>query len=109
MKYVTTIDLTSLSALRIFIRNVREVGGIPLISGVNSDLDLFFKKTNLESDIGIENIFRSENEVFASTTNALQKARASLDCEIGDKAQKSAACTQLDSVPTFKITNTSSF
>ncbi|MBU3114709.1 SulP family inorganic anion transporter [Clostridium lacusfryxellense] len=90
MKYVTTIDLTSLSALKVFIRNVRETSGIVLISGVNSDLDLFFKKTNLESDIGIENIFRSENEVFASTTNALQKARASLNCESGDKAQKLA-------------------
>jgi len=102
MKYVTTIDLTSLSALKVFIRNVKEAGGILLISGVNSDLDLFFKKTNLESNIGIENIFRTENEVFASTTNALQKARASLNCEIGDKAQKSAACTLLDSVSTFK-------
>jgi len=102
MKYVNTIDLTSLNTLKVFIRNVREAGGTMLISGVNSDLDLFFKKTNLESDIGIENIFRSENEVFASTTNALQRARASLNCEIGDKAQKSVACTLLDSVTTFK-------
>jgi len=89
MKYVTTIDLTSLSALKVFIRNLREVGGILLISGVNSDLDLFFKKTNLESDVGIENIFRAEDEVFASTTNALHKARTSLNCEIGDKVQTS--------------------
>jgi len=78
MRYVTTIDLTSLNALKVFIRNVREAGGSMIVSGVNSDIDLFFKKTNFDSDIGIENIFRSENDVFASTTNALQKARASL-------------------------------
>ena len=89
MKYVTTIDLTSLSDLKVFIRNLREVGGILLISGVNSDLGLFFKKTNLEYDVGIENIFRSENEAFASTTNALRKARTSLNCEIDDKAETS--------------------
>lgn len=95
MKYVTTIDLTSLSALKVFIRNVRESDGILLISGVNSELNLFFKKTNLETDIGIENIFRSEDEVFAATTNDLQKARASLECEIGHKDQKSAAGSTL--------------
>lgn len=95
MKYVTSIDLTSLSVLRVFISNVREVGGITLISGVNSNLDLFFRKMNFESDIGIENIFRSENEVLASTTNALQKARVYLNCEIGDKTQKFVAYTKI--------------
>lgn len=81
MRNVTTIDLTSLSTLKDFNRNVKEAGGITIVSGVNSDLDLFFKKTNFESDIGIENIFKSENEVFASTTDALQKARASATYE----------------------------
>jgi len=98
MKYVTTIDLTSLSALRVFVRNVREAGGILIISGVNPELDLLLKRSNLDTDIGVENIFMSENEVFASTTNALEKARAALNCGIGDNANKSAACTIINSV-----------
>ncbi|MDR3584576.1 MAG: STAS domain-containing protein, partial [Desulfosporosinus sp.] len=107
MKYVTTIDLTSLSALKVFIRNVREAGGILIISGVKSDLDIMLKKSNLDTDIGIENIFMSENEVFASTTNALERARAALNCESDDNAKKSAACTIIDSVSAS--TNASSF
>lgn len=88
MRNVTTIDLTSLNTLKAFNRNVKEAGGITIVSGVNSDLDLFFKKTNFESDIGIENIFKSENEVFASTTNNLQKARSSVNYETDDKVHK---------------------
>ncbi|MDR3602334.1 MAG: SulP family inorganic anion transporter [Desulfosporosinus sp.] len=104
MKYVTTIDLTSLSALKVFIRNVREAGGILIISGVKADLDLILKKSNLDSDVGIENIFMSENEIFASTTNALERARAVLNCET---SEKSAACTIINSVSA--VANPSSF
>jgi len=107
MKYVTTIDLTSLSALKVFIRNVREAGGVLIISGVKPDLDLMLKRSNVESDIGADNIFMSENEIFASTTNALDRARAALNCGIGDNV-KSAACTLIDSVSTFKGAKTSS-
>ena len=109
MKYVTTIDLTSLSTLKVFIRNVREAGGILIISGVRSELDLMLKKSNLDSDIGINNIFVSENEVFASSTNALVRARAALNCEIDSTTKKSAACTILESVSTVKEPNASSF
>jgi SulP family sulfate permease len=98
MKYVTTIDLTSISTLKVFFRNVREAGGVLIISGVTPDLDSILKLSNVESDVGIDNIFMTENEVFASTTNALARARAVLNCEIGDNAKKSAACTMIDSV-----------
>ena len=97
MKYVTSIDLTSLSTLKVFVRNVREAGGILIISGVNPDLDLMLKKSNLDKDVGVDNIFMSENEVFASTTNALDRARTALSCGIKD-TKKSAACTVIDSV-----------
>ncbi|MDR3584769.1 MAG: SulP family inorganic anion transporter [Desulfosporosinus sp.] len=100
MKYVTTIDLTSISALTVFFRNVREVGGVLIISGVTPNLASILKKSNVESDVGIDNIFLSENEIFASTTNALARARAVLNCETVDNAKKSAACTILDSIAT---------
>ena len=79
MKYVTTIDLTSLSALTVFIRNVREAGGTIIISGVKSDFDLILKKSNLDTVIGLDNIFKSEDEVFASSTNTLERARTALN------------------------------
>ncbi|MDR3584755.1 MAG: SulP family inorganic anion transporter [Desulfosporosinus sp.] len=88
MKYVTTIDLTSLSALTVFIRNVREAGGTIIISGVKSDFDLMLKKSNLDTVIGLDNIFKSENEVFASSTNALERARTALNSGAGDNAKK---------------------
>jgi len=101
MKYVTTIDLTSLSTIKTFIRNVRETGGILIISGVKSDLDIMLKNSSIDSDIGINNIFMSENEVFASSTNALERAIAAIGCDIHDNGQKSASCALLESVANF--------
>ena len=37
MKYVTSVDLTSLKALQVFMRTVKESGGILIISGVKSE------------------------------------------------------------------------
>ncbi|SPF46526.1 fragment of putative sulfate:proton symporter (anion:anion symporter or antiporter of the sulfate permease SulP family) [Candidatus Desulfosporosinus infrequens] len=107
MKYVTTIDLTSISALRVFSRNVREAGGVLIISGVTPELDSILKKSDVEADVGIDNVFLSENEIFASTTNALARAKAMLNCGIGDNGKKSVACKVIDSVSTD--TSSSSF
>ena len=86
MKYVTTIDLTSISALRVFIRNAKEAGGTLIISGVKSDLNSLLKRSNIDSDIGADNIFMSENDVFASTTSALERAKTALTYEAGNKS-----------------------
>ncbi|WP_242976016.1 SulP family inorganic anion transporter [Desulfosporosinus sp. FKB] len=79
MNHVTTVDLTSLTALKVFVRNVRENNGTLIVSGVKPDLAALLKKSNFDTDIGPENIFMSENEVFASTSNALVRARAALN------------------------------
>lgn len=101
MKYVTSVDLTSLNALKIFIRTVREAGGILIISGVKSELNSLLKNSNVTSYIGEDNIFMSENEIFASSTNALEKARAAISCDLDDNGQKSASCTLLESDTNF--------
>ena len=101
MKYVTSIDLTALHALKIFIRTVKEAGGILIISGVRTELRTMLESSNLVSDIEVENLFMSENEVFASSTNALERARAVLNCKFGDNGEKSAACSLLESVSNF--------
>lgn len=100
MKYVASIDLTSLNALKVFIRTVREAGGILIISGVKEELSSMIKNTNLETDIDADNIFMSENEVFTSSTNALERAKEVLHCEKSTE-KKSLACNLLESVTNF--------
>ena len=100
MKYVTTIDLTSLNALKIFGRTVRETGGILIVSGVKPDLSSMLEKSGLVSDIDVNNIFMAENEIFASSTNALERARAVLNSEKVNK-KKSNAFNLLESVSNF--------
>ena len=99
MKYVTSVDLTSLKALQVFMRTVKESGGILIISGVKSEFSSLLKNSNLTSDIGDDNIFMAENEIFASSTNALERARAAMSCDLD--GQKSASCTLLESVSNF--------
>lgn len=114
LKYVTNVDLTSLNALKIFMRTVKETGGILIISGVKSDLSSILEKLNLVSDIDAENIFMSEDEIFAFSSDALKRARSVLKSEMENK-KKSMACNLLESaanfkgVPVFMSKNTSSF
>lgn len=56
MKHVVTIDVTSLNVLRIFIKAVRDSGGIMVISGLKSDLRIMLLNSN-DPDINIENEF----------------------------------------------------
>ena len=97
MKYVATIDLTALGALKVFIRTVKESDGIIIFSGVKSEFNSLLMSSNVTSDIGEDNIFMSENEIFASSTNALERARTVLSCDLSDTKEKSAACTLLES------------
>ena len=105
MKYVTTIDLTSINALKTFIRAVKEVGGSIILSGVKSELSSMLENSNVTTDIGEDNVFMSENEIFASSNNALEKARASISCNMVDNAQKSASSVLLESVENFSGSN----
>ena len=74
MKTVASIDMTSLDALKIFIRNVKESGGQIILSGVRSGLNVMLINSNLSADIGQENIILSEDEVFASSLKAIKRA-----------------------------------
>jgi sulfate permease, SulP family len=75
MKSVVTIDITSLNALRIFIRTVRELGGSIIVCGVTSGLNSMLLNSDLSDYIGKENIFLFEDEVFASSAKALERAQ----------------------------------
>lgn len=78
MKQVVTIDITSLDALKVFIRSVREAGGSIIICGVRSGINSVLVNSDLSSDVGSDNIFMSEDQIFASSTKALERARAIL-------------------------------
>ncbi len=74
MKHVVTIDVTSLNVLRIFIKSVRDSGGILVISGVKSDLSSMLKNSS-DSDISIDDEFMlSENENLVYPLNDLERA-----------------------------------
>lgn len=102
MKYVTSIDLTSLNALKVFFRTVKEAGGTLLISGVKTELSSLLKNSNVTADIGEDNIFMSEQEIFASSNYALEKARAAINGDFNNNLLKSASSTLLESVTNFK-------
>lgn len=78
MKSVTMIDITSLDTLKIFIRRIKENGGIVLVCGVSTGLNSMLLNSELTSEIGGENIFMFENEVFASSRKAIERAQVIL-------------------------------
>ena len=100
-KYVATIDFASLPALKTFIRIVNEVGASVLISGERPDNSSMLDNPIIVTGSEAVNIFISDIKVYASSTIDLEKARAALNCEIGDKVEKSAANTLLESVARF--------
>lgn len=101
-KYVATIDFASLHALKTFIRIVKEASGSVSMSQEKSDNSLMLDNPILVTNIDAENIFSSEIKIYASSAIDLERAKEVLNCEIGDKVEKSAACTLLESVTNFK-------
>ncbi|MDR3602343.1 MAG: SulP family inorganic anion transporter [Desulfosporosinus sp.] len=99
MKYVASIDITSLNALKIFSRSVKESGGSVIICGVRSNINSILIKSNFYQDIGVDNTFMlSEKEIFATSSKDLERAREVLNCELGDNSGKSMSCDLLESV-----------
>jgi len=75
MKHVVTIDVTSLNVLRIFIKAVKESGGILVISGVKSNHSSMLKNSSIDSDIGKETrIIMEGNEVLPARLNDFERA-----------------------------------
>ncbi|AET67377.1 sulfate permease-like transporter, MFS superfamily [Desulfosporosinus orientis DSM 765] len=91
MKYVANIDLTALGVLKVFIRTVKESGGMIIFSGVKSEFSSLLMNTHMNSDVGEDNIFMSENEIFASSTNALERARTIIGPDVRGQEADSAS------------------
>ena len=96
MKHVASIDITSLNALQVFIRSVKESGGSVIVCGVRANINTILMKSNFDQDVGVDNKFMlSENEIFATTSKDLERARAVLNCGI---AENSMSCNLLESI-----------
>lgn len=83
MKRVVTIDVTSLDAILVFIKTVKEAGGNIVVCGVNTGLNSMLITSDIASIIGEENIFMTEDEIFASSSKALDRARYLLTERMG--------------------------
>lgn len=79
MNAVSTIDITALDALKVFIRRVKDSGDDVIVSGVKSGLNHMLLNSNLTDEIGRENIFLSEDEIFASSVKAIERAKKLLE------------------------------
>ncbi len=75
MKTVSTVDITALEALQSFVAQVKKSGGSIVVSGLCKGLNRMLINSDLAQEIGEENIFFSEDEVFASSSKALLRAK----------------------------------
>ena len=80
MKTVSTIDVTAVDALRAFIRQEKEAGNRVVICGVSTGLTSIILNSGLAEEVGRDNIFISESEIFASSRKALERAKKILEC-----------------------------
>ena len=67
-------DAYCLDLLERFVLRMRDRGVAVLISGVRPDLDAAMRRVGLIEIIGEEYVFREQQEIYASTMAALQKA-----------------------------------
>lgn len=99
MKNVISIDVTALSALKIFIKSVKRFGGNVIICGARLDINSVLLKSNFDTEIGSNSKFTlSEEEIFSSIK--IKKAKIALPCE-KDNPENTFAYHLLQSVTNF--------
>lgn len=95
LKQVISIDVTSMEIVRNFIHQVRLAGSQVVVCGLHGGLDSMIARSDMLGEVPEEDRFFSEDEVFASSTKALARARhlaAGMGrAETGDQAGRMAA------------------
>ncbi len=74
LKRVTTIDLTALEVLDVFVRRMKQSGATVLLCGVRTGMHAILENTRLAERIGAGNIYLSQDELFDSTRQAYERA-----------------------------------
>lgn len=64
MQNITSIDITSMDVLKLFIQKVKEQGGHVTLIGVSSRLNSMLEKSQVAQEIGAENIHLSQEEIY---------------------------------------------
>lgn len=99
MKNIISIDVTALSALKIFIKSVKRFGGNVIICGARPDINFILLKSDFNTEIGANSKFTlSEEEIFSSIK--IKKSKIALSCE-KDNPENTFAYHLLQSVTNF--------
>ncbi|MEK7270002.1 MAG: SulP family inorganic anion transporter [Planctomycetota bacterium] len=78
VKRARHIDLTTLEVLRDFAHSYRARGGHLLLCGVAPELMAMLDRLGLSADLAPENIFPARDDIYASTQEAVRRARGLL-------------------------------
>lgn len=76
MKRINVVDVSAFEIVENFIATEQKRGKKVLLCGVEANLKKFLDKLGITAMVGEENIFPAEAEVYASTHQAFQKAKA---------------------------------
>jgi sulfate permease, SulP family len=74
LKRVNVIDVSALEVIETFVDRMLARNGTVLLCGVSPVLRRYIDKIGLTARIGAENVFMAEEEVYASSTHAYQRA-----------------------------------
>lgn len=86
-KNVLAADITALEVIESFISRAQRDGNNVILSDVSPEIKKMMEKAHIIHHVGEENVFMTEQEIFASSTKALDKANAWLrgDIDLGFK------------------------
>ncbi|MGC7872510.1 SulP family inorganic anion transporter [Desulfosporosinus sp. SYSU MS00001] len=108
MKNVISLDVTSLNALKVFIKSVKRFGGKAMICGVRPEINLLLLKANLDTELGMDYEFTlSEDDLLKSIALDIEKTRVAFSCENTNTETDNFAYHLLQSVSNFNGGNSS--
>jgi SulP family sulfate permease len=75
MRDVSDLDITMIEELKKFVQRVKDSSGEVIFSGVDEEIYELFENYEFIEEIGEDNIFEKETDIFNSTKSAIKKAR----------------------------------
>lgn len=74
LRRTLSIDATIIETFRRFVRDMREQGGTVIVCGVTADIRSLLERSGLLEDLGEENVFDRNQQVFGSARLAVERA-----------------------------------
>lgn len=79
MRDVSDLDMTMIEELKKFVQRVKDSKGEVIFSGVSEEIYELFENYQFIEEIGENNVFRKETDIFNSTKDAIDKARIKVE------------------------------